>query len=165
MSPAKIHAKKSGPPAPAPTGGEDLQAARKVVEEYVKKVLMLRRRLDDDLLKVNRELMTPKFEKQSRDDLARWARKEAGEKVLRTEKVSEDEFRVETTGEGLGKLRYTLRRNGKSFAIERVERQCEFCLGKGTCPHCDGKGCKDCSKTALCFVCEGRVWEEYSRCP
>ena len=150
---------------PPPTGGEDLKAARKIVEEYIKRVLVFRRTLDEEVRKVNRDLMTPRFEKQTREDLARWARKEAEEKVLRTEHVSDQEYRVETSGEGLGRLRYTLRPGGTKLAIDLVERQCEFCFGKGSCPHCEGKGCNDCSKTALCFVCEGRIWEEYSRCP
>lgn len=152
---------KSAPP----TGAEDLKAARTIVEEYVRKVLELRRKLDSDLVKVNVQSMTQRFEKQNREDLARWARKEAAEKVLRTERVSAEEYRVETSGEGLGRLRYTLKVLGGSLKIDLVQRQCEFCLGKGQCPHCDGKGCKDCSKTGLCFVCEGRVWEDYSRCP
>ena len=161
MSPTK----KSTAAAAPPSGAEDLRAARKVVEDYVRRVLVVRRRLDDDIKKINQDLMTARFEKQSRDDIARWARKEAGEKVLRTERVSDEEFRIETSGEGLGRLRYTVRSEQSSRGIDRVERQCEFCFGKGKCPHCDGKGCKDCSKTALCFVCEGRIWEEYSRCP
>jgi hypothetical protein len=136
-----------------------------VVEDYVKRMLVARRKLDEDVRGINVDLMTQRFEKHNREELARWARKEAGEKVLRTERVSDQEFRVETSGEGLGRLRYLLRSDGNSLTIDRVERQCEFCFGKGKCPHCDGKGCKDCSKTALCFVCEGRVWEEYSRCP
>jgi hypothetical protein len=148
-----------------PTGGEDLKAARTIVEEYVRKVLDLRRKLDTDLLKVNAGYMTPRFEKQNREDLARWARKEAAENVLRTERVGEEEFRVETSGEGLGRLRYTIKAIGEALKIELVQRQCEFCLGKGGCPHCEGKGCNDCSKTGLCFVCEGRIWEDYSRCP
>lgn len=151
--------------SPPPTGAEDLKAARTVVEEYVKRVLDLRRRLDGDLVKVNSDSMTARFEKTNREDLARWARKEAAEKVLRTEKVTADEYRVETSGEGLGRLRYTLKSQGNGLRIDLVQRQCEFCLGKGACPHCDGKGCKDCSKTGLCFVCEGRIWEDYSRCP
>jgi hypothetical protein len=157
--------KPAGPKAPPPTGGEELKEARRIVEDYVAKVLALRRRLDGDLIKVNAASMTPRFEKQNRDDLARWARKEAAEKVLRTEKVSPEEFRVETSGEGLGRLRYTIRAAEGKLRIDLVQRQCEFCLGKGQCPHCEGKGCKDCSKTGLCFVCEGRIWEEYSRCP
>lgn len=151
--------------SPPPTGAEELKGARTIVEEYVRKVLDLRRKLDTDLVKVNAGSMTPRFEKQNREDLARWARKEAAEKVLRTEKVSLEEYRVETSGEGLGRLRYTLRSQGEGLKIDLVQRQCEFCLGKGGCPHCDGKGCKDCSKTGLCFVCEGRIWEDYSRCP
>lgn len=162
MSPVK---KSSTATAAPPSGAEELKAARKVVEEYVKRVLVPRRKLDEEVRKVNADLMTVRFEKQTRDDLARWARKEAGEKVLRTERVSDEEYRVETSGEGLGRLRYTLRVVGDGLGIDRVERQCELCFGKGKCPHCDGKGCKDCSTTALCFVCEGRVWEEYSRCP
>jgi hypothetical protein len=162
LSPAKKVAAVKSPP---PTGAEDLRGARKVIEEYVQKVLALRRKLDADLLKVNSSYMTTKFEKQNREDLARWARKEAAEKVLRTEKVSPEEYRIETSGEGLGRLRYTLRAQEEKLRIDLVQRQCEFCLGKGQCPHCDGKGCKDCSKTGLCFVCEGRVWEDYSRCP
>ena len=158
-------AKKVGPPPPPPTGAEELRAARKVVEEYVKRMLIVRRKLDDEVRKINRDTMSTRFEKHTREDLARWAKKEAGEKVLRTERVSDDEFRVETSGEGLGRLRYTLHREGSRLALDRVERQCDFCFGKGKCPHCDGKGCNDCSKTALCFVCEGRIWEEYSRCP
>jgi hypothetical protein len=156
----------SAPKSPPPTGAEELKAARKIVENYVEKVSILRRRRDEDLLKVNKAAMTSRFEKQNRDELARWARKEAAEKVLRTEKVSDTEYRVETTGEGLGKLRYSLKAaDSGGLMIDAVQRQCEFCLGKGPCPHCDGKGCKDCSKTGLCFVCEGRVWEDYSRCP
>jgi hypothetical protein len=157
--------KPLGPKPQPPTGAEDLKAARSIVEDYVHKVSSLRRRRDDDLLNVNKAAMTPRFEKQNREELARWARKEAAEKVLRTEKVSNEEYRVETSGEGLGRLRYTLKSAGGPLSIDLVQRQCEFCLGKGSCPHCDGKGCKDCSKTGLCFVCEGRVWEEYSRCP
>ena len=157
--------KSLAPPGPPPTGGEELKGARKIVEDYVHKVLALRRRLDADLVKVNASVMTPKFEKKNREELSRWARKEAAEKVLRTEKVSPEEFRVETSGEGLGKLRYTLRGTEGKFQIDVVQRLCDFCFGKGSCPHCDGKGCKDCSKTGLCFVCEGRVWEDYSRCP
>ena len=162
MSPVKKAAAVKSPP---PTGAEELRGARKIVEEYVQKVLALRRRLDADLLKVNSSHMTAKFEKQNRDDMARWARKEAAEKVLRTEKVSPEEYRIETSGEGLGRLRYTLKAQDGKLRIDLVQRQCEFCLGKGQCPHCDGKGCKDCSKTGLCFICEGRVWEDYSRCP
>ena len=160
----KLVKKKETPKAP-PTGAEELKAARKVVEEYVQRVLTLRRKLDSDLVKVNSLHMTARFEKQNREDLARWARKEAAEKVLRTERISPEEYRVETSGEGLGRLRYSLKMTGSALRIDLVQRQCEFCLGKGTCPHCDGKGCKDCSKTALCFVCEGRIWEDYSRCP
>ena len=157
----KVAAKPSAPP----TGAEELREARKLVEQYVRDVLALRRRLDADLLKVNVGLMTPRFEKRNREELARWARKEAAEKVLRTEKVSNEELRVETSGEGLGRLRYTLRATDGSVRIDLVQRLCDFCSGKGSCPHCDGKGCKDCSNTGLCFVCEGRIWEDYSRCP
>jgi hypothetical protein len=152
-------------PSPPPTGGEELKKARRVVEDYIQKFLVLRRKLDADLLKLNAGAMTPRFEKQNREEIGRWARKEAAEKVLRTEKVSPEEFRVETTGEGLGKLRYTLKTSDGKLHLDLVQRLCDFCNGKGTCPHCDGKGCKDCSKTALCFVCEGRIWEDYSRCP
>ena len=162
MSPAK---KVKSAPLPPPTGGDELKGARKLVEEYIKRVLVFRRELDEEVRKVNRDLMTQRFEKHTRDELARWARKEAEEKVLRTERVSDEEYRVETSGEGLGRLRYTLKKGDADLAIDSVERQCEFCFGKGSCPHCDGKGCNDCSKTALCFVCEGRIWEEYARCP
>jgi hypothetical protein len=157
---------KSGPkppPGPPPTGAEELKAARRTVEEYVEKVLAARRRLDADLLKINQDAMTQRFEKRSRDEIARWARKGAAEKVLRTERASAEEYRVESSGEGLGRLRYTLRVVGGGLKLDGVQRMCEFCLGKGACTHCDGKGCKDCSKTGLCFVCEGRIWEEYSR--
>jgi hypothetical protein len=165
LSPPRTPQRKSSTPASPPKGGEEIQAARKTVDDYVKKLLALRRQLDAEILKLNRQTMTPQFEKRTRDDLARWARKEAREKILRTERISDDEFRIETSGEGLGQLRYTLRRAPNGLALDRVERKCEFCFGKGQCPHCDGKGCKDCSKTMLCFVCEGRIWEEYARCP
>src|SRR5712691_4783361 len=125
--------KSSAPkaPSPAPSGAEELKEAKRVVEEYVRKVLALRRKLDADLVKVNSSSMTTRFEKQNRDDLARWARKEEAEKVLRTERVSGEEFRVETSGEGLGRLRYTLKGEPGSLKIDLVQRQCEFCFGKG----------------------------------
>jgi hypothetical protein len=158
---------RKGPAKPSapPTGAEELKEARKLVEDYVHKVLALRRRLDSDLIKVNAAAMSVRYEKKNRDELSRWARKEAAEKVLRTEKVSPEEFRVETSGEGLGRLRYTLKAIDGKLRIDLVQRLCDFCFGKGACPHCEGKGCNDCSKTGLCFVCEGRVWEDYSRCP
>src|SRR5207244_4302522 len=75
--------KSSAPkaPSPAPSGAEELKEAKRVVEEYVRKVLALRRKLDADLVKVNSSSMTTRFEKQNRDDLARWAGKEEAEKV------------------------------------------------------------------------------------
>lgn len=157
--------KSPAKPAAPPTGAAELREVRALVEAYIKQVLAVRRVLDEEVGKANTAMMTGRFEKKNREEMARWARKEAAEKVLRTEKVSDEEYRVETSGEGLGRLRYTLRRIDAALQIDLVQRLCDFCNGKGSCPHCDGKGCKDCSKTGLCFICEGRIWEEYSRCP
>ncbi len=158
-----VRSKKAEAHAAPLKGAEELREAKKLVEEFVRKVQASRRKLDGELLNINRAHMTPAMEKASREDLGRWARKEAGEKVLRTERVSPEEFRIETSGEGLGRLRYTLKSVDGHLRIDLIQRQCDFCLGKGICPHCEAKGCQVCSRTGRCFVCEGAVWEKYSR--
>jgi hypothetical protein len=139
------------------------KGAEKVVGGLIRSLLASRRRHYFEGMKVEKTYYAPNLYEETRRTYTRYLDAEQKERILKIEPVDPLVVHVYTSGEGMGKNRYTCAFDRKDWKISAIDVMCGDCAGSGACRWCEGKGCIDCQQTNRCVPCSGTGWMKWAK--
>ena len=139
------------------------RGAERVVGGLIRSLLASRRRHYIEGMKVEKTYYAPNLYEESRRTYTRYLDAEQKERILKIEPHDPTTVHVYTSGEGMGKNRYTCGFDKKEWKISAIDVMCGDCGGSGACRWCEGKGCIDCQQTNRCVPCSGTGWMKWAK--
>lgn len=162
-APAKPKPTPKSKATPSPAPDQAKKAAERLVGSLIRALLASRKRSYIEGISIEKKFYATNLFEESRRTYTRYIDAEGKEKILKAEPVGPTTVHVYTSGEGMGKNRYTCSWEKKLWRITAVDVMCGDCSGAGACRWCEGKGCIDCQSTGRCVPCSGTGWARWAK--
>jgi hypothetical protein len=150
-------------PEPVPTTEQARKSAEKLVGSLIRALLASRKRFYVESARLEKMHYSASLFDESRKTYSRYLDAEEKERILKVEPIGPTLVHVYTSGEGMGRNRYTCQFDRKEWKISAIDVMCGGCHGAGSCRWCEGKGCLDCQKSGRCVPCSGTGWAHWAK--